>query len=151
MLSFFVALVPLLAIALTGRGEQADDEPEVSTRDAIRGALSHPSYLLLTAGFFVCGFHIAFVTTHLPPYLHDLGFSGSLAAWAVALIGLFNVIGAYTAGRARRAHEQAAAAERHLLLARGRVPAVRGAPDLDADACSCSAPCSACCGCRPCR
>jgi MFS family permease len=98
MLSFFVALVPLLAVALTGRGEQADDEPEVSTRDALLGALSHPSYLLLTAGFFVCGFHIAFVTTHLPPYLHDLGFSGSLAAWAVALIGLFNVIGAYTAG-----------------------------------------------------
>ena len=99
MLSFFVALVPLLAIALTGRGEDADaQEPEVSTRDAIRGAFGHPSYVLLTAGFFVCGFHIAFVTTHLPPYLGDLGFSASLAAWSVALIGLFNVIGAYTAG-----------------------------------------------------
>jgi MFS family permease len=98
MLAFFVMLVPLLATALTGRGEGAQDEPEVSTREALRGAMSHPSYLLLTAGFFVCGFHIAFVTTHLPPYLHDLGFSGSLAAWSVALIGLFNVIGAYTAG-----------------------------------------------------
>src|SRR5215211_6239558 len=99
MLSFFVALVPLLAIALTGRGEDAEaDEPEVSTREAIRGAFGHTSYVLLTAGFFVCGFHIAFVTTHLPPYLHDLGFSPSLAAWSVALIGLFNVIGAYTAG-----------------------------------------------------
>jgi predicted MFS family arabinose efflux permease len=99
LLSGSVALVPLLAIALTGRGAQdAEAEPEVSTREALRGALSHPSYLLLTAGFFVCGFHIAFVTTHLPPYLGDLGFSGSLAAWAVALIGLFNVIGAYTAG-----------------------------------------------------
>src|SRR5688500_7002405 len=97
LLSGFVALVPLLALALTGRGEQSD-EPEGSTREAIRGALSHPSYLLLTAGFFVCGFHIAFVTTHLPPYLGDLGFSASLAAWSVALIGLFNVIGAYTAG-----------------------------------------------------
>jgi predicted MFS family arabinose efflux permease len=98
LLSAFVALVPLLATALTGRGEGADDEPEVSTREAIRGALAHPSYLLLTAGFFVCGFHIAFITTHLPPYLGDLGFSGGLAAWSVALIGLFNVIGAYTAG-----------------------------------------------------
>ena len=98
MLSGFVALVPLLALALTGRGEDTDDEPEVSTRDALRGAMAHPSYLLLTAGFFVCGFHIAFVTTHLPPYLGDLGFSASLAAWSVALIGLFNVIGAYTAG-----------------------------------------------------
>jgi MFS family permease len=98
MLSFFVALVPLLATALTGRGEDVDAEPAVSTREALRGAMSHPSYLLLTAGFFVCGFHIAFVTTHLPPYLHDLGFGGTLAAWSVALIGLFNVIGAYTAG-----------------------------------------------------
>ena len=99
LLSFFVALVPLLATALTGRGDDAaDPEPEVSTREAIRGAFGHRSYVLLTAGFFVCGFHIAFVTTHLPPYLGDLGFSASLAAWSVALIGLFNVIGAYTAG-----------------------------------------------------
>jgi MFS family permease len=98
LLSGFVALVPLLALALTGQGDEDETEPEVSTREAIRGAMSHPSYLLLTAGFFVCGFHIAFVTTHLPPYLGDLGFSPSLAAWAVALIGLFNVIGAYTAG-----------------------------------------------------
>lgn len=100
LLSCFVALVPLLAGALTGRGDQAerDAEPEVSTRQAIRGALGHPSYLLLTCGFFVCGFHVAFITVHLPPYLTDLGFSAGLAAWALALIGLFNVIGAYSAG-----------------------------------------------------
>ena len=98
LLSGFVALVPLLAIALTGRGDDVGEEPEVSTVAAIRGALAHPSYLMLTCGFFVCGFHIGFITTHLPPYLTDLGFSGSLAAWSLALIGLFNVIGAYTAG-----------------------------------------------------
>ena len=99
LLSTFVALVPLLALALTGRGEdELDGEPEVSARQAIRAALAHPSYVLLTCGFFVCGFHIAFISTHLPPYLTDLGFSASLAAWALALIGLFNVIGAYSAG-----------------------------------------------------
>jgi predicted MFS family arabinose efflux permease len=98
LLSCFVALVPLLALALTGRGEELDSEPDVSARQAIRGALGHPSYVLLTCGFFVCGFHIAFISTHLPPYLTDLGFSGGLAAWALALIGLFNVIGAYSAG-----------------------------------------------------
>ena len=100
LLSGFVALVPLLASALTGRGseEELAGEPEVSTRQAIRGALAHPSYVLLTCGFFVCGFHIAFISTHLPPYLTDLGFSGGLAAWALALIGLFNVIGAYSSG-----------------------------------------------------
>ena len=99
LLSGAVAIVPLLALALTGRGDDVDDdEPEVSTTQAIRAALAHPSYLMLTCGFFVCGFHIGFITTHLPPYLTDLGFSGSLAAWALALIGLFNVIGAYSAG-----------------------------------------------------
>jgi MFS family permease len=82
LLSCFVALVPLLAGALTGRGseEERDAEPEMSTAGAIRGALSHPSYLLLASGFFVCGFHVAFITTHLPPYLTDLGFSAGLAA-----------------------------------------------------------------------
>jgi predicted MFS family arabinose efflux permease len=54
--------------------------------------------MMLTAGFFVCGFHIAFISTHFPPYLTDLGLSTSLAAWALGLIGLFNVIGAYSAG-----------------------------------------------------
>jgi predicted MFS family arabinose efflux permease len=100
LLSGFVALVPLLATALTGRGdpEELDGEPELPARAAIRAALAHPSYVLLTCGFFVCGFHIAFISTHLPPYLTDLGFSGGLAAWALALIGLFNVIGAYSAG-----------------------------------------------------
>ena len=101
LLSGFVAFVPLLAIALSGRGldeEGLTGEPDVSARAAIRGALAHPSYVLLTCGFFVCGFHIAFISTHLPPYLTDLGFSGGLAAWSLALIGLFNVIGAYSAG-----------------------------------------------------
>ena len=99
LLSGCVALVPLLALALTGRGEEAGEEDaDVSAGTAIRAALAHPSYVLLTAGFFVCGFHVAFIATHLPPYLTDLGFSGGLAAWSLALIGLFNVIGAYSAG-----------------------------------------------------
>jgi predicted MFS family arabinose efflux permease len=99
LLSGFVALVPLLAASLTGRGDE--EEAGVggeSARNALRAAFSHPSYLLLTSGFFVCGFHIAFISTHLPPYLTDLGLSTSLAAWALSLIGLFNVVGAYSAG-----------------------------------------------------
>jgi MFS family permease len=97
-LSAFVAIVPILAAALSGRGEADEDGAEVSSRAALRAAVGHPSYMLLTCGFFVCGFHIAFISTHLPPYLTDLGLSHSLAAWALALIGLFNVIGAYSAG-----------------------------------------------------
>ena len=99
LLGGFVALVPILACALSGdSGEESADEPGESASLALRRAFSHPSYLLLTSGFFVCGFHIAFISTHLPPYLTDLGLGTSLAAWALGLIGLFNVIGAYSAG-----------------------------------------------------
>src|ERR671919_1046510 len=76
LLAGFVALVPILAGSLSGRGENDETETEVSTREALGIALRHPSYLLLTAGFFVCGFHIAFISTHLPPYLTDRGMSG---------------------------------------------------------------------------
>jgi MFS family permease len=100
LLAGFVALVPILAGSLTGRGaaEHEAVEASESTRSALRRALAHPSYVLLTSGFFVCGFHIAFISTHLPPYLTDLGISTGLAAWALGLIGLFNVIGVYSAG-----------------------------------------------------
>ena len=153
LLSGFVALVPLLALALTGRGDEdeLDAEPEVSARQAIRAALAHPSYLLLTCGFFVCGFHIAFISTHLPPYLTDLGFSGSLAAWSLALIGLFNVIGAYSAGVLGGIHSK------RLLLSGiyfGRAVAVRAVPrraDHAVRRARSSPPSWACCGCRPCR
>jgi MFS family permease len=93
-----VAFIPVLARALSGDDGTAATEPREPSSVAVRSALSHPSYLLLTSGFFVCGFHIAFVTTHLPPYLTELGLGTALAAWALALIGLFNVVGAYMAG-----------------------------------------------------
>jgi MFS family permease len=100
LLAGFVALVPLLAGSLSGRGAAESDATDAheSTATALRRAIAHPSYVLLTSGFFVCGFHIAFISTHLPPYLTDLGISTGLAAWALGLIGLFNVIGAYSAG-----------------------------------------------------
>ena len=97
LLAGFVALVPILAGALSGRGEEPD-EPPIGTGAALRAAFAHPSYVLLTCGFFVCGFHIAFISTHLPAYLGDLGLSTTLAAWALGLIGLFNIVGAYSAG-----------------------------------------------------
>jgi predicted MFS family arabinose efflux permease len=100
LLSCVLLLVPLLACSLTGRGDDADDPgtEKLSARGALRAAAAHPSYLLLTSGFFVCGFHIAFITTHLPAYLTDQGLSKGLAAWSLSLIGLFNVIGAYSSG-----------------------------------------------------
>jgi predicted MFS family arabinose efflux permease len=73
-------------------------ETQLSMSQAIGKAFGHRSYILLTSGFFVCGFQIAFVTVHLPPYLKQNGISPEFAGIAMAAIGLFNVIGSYTAG-----------------------------------------------------
>lgn len=65
---------------------------------ALREALTHPSYQLLTAGYFVCGFQLAFIGVHLPSYLKDHQLAPQVATTALALIGLFNVLGTYTVG-----------------------------------------------------
>jgi MFS family permease len=64
---------------------------------AIREAREHSGYWL-NAGFFVCGFHVAFVATHLPAYLADEGLPPSVSAWSLAMIGLFNIFGSYMFG-----------------------------------------------------
>ncbi|MDE2400490.1 MAG: MFS transporter [Burkholderiales bacterium] len=69
-----------------------------SAWDALREALGHPSYLLLTGGYFVCGFQLAFIGVHLPSYLKDHNLPPQVATTALALIGLFNVVGTYAAG-----------------------------------------------------
>ncbi|MEH6472919.1 MAG: MFS transporter [Halopseudomonas sp.] len=69
-----------------------------SMRAALKEALGHRSFLLLTFGFFVCGFHVAFITAHMPAFLFDAGFDPKIGAWSIALIGLCNVFGAYIAG-----------------------------------------------------
>ena len=66
--------------------------------EAIAMAFGNRSFLLLTAGFFVCGFHLAFISVHLPPYLAEHGISKEIAGLAMGGIGLFNVIGAYASG-----------------------------------------------------
>jgi predicted MFS family arabinose efflux permease len=65
---------------------------------ALSEASRHSGFLYLTAGFFVCGWHLAFIAVHLPAYLADGGIGAGVAAWCLALVGLFNVIGSYTAG-----------------------------------------------------
>ena len=65
---------------------------------AMREALGHRGYMLLTLGFFVCGFQVVFVGVHLPAYLADKGMAPHVAVTALALVGLFNIVGTYTAG-----------------------------------------------------
>ena len=61
-------------------------------------ALSYPSFLLLMAGYFVCGFQVVFIGVHMPAYLKDHGLAPQVASYALALIGLFNIVGTYVAG-----------------------------------------------------
>ena len=65
---------------------------------ALSEALRYPSFLWLMAGYFVCGFQVVFIGVHLPSYLKDHGLAPQVASFALALIGLFNVIGTYASG-----------------------------------------------------
>jgi predicted MFS family arabinose efflux permease len=71
---------------------------EQSIVQALREAFKYRSFQLLMAGYFVCGFQVVFIGVHMPSYLKDNGLSPQVASYALALIGLFNVIGTYAAG-----------------------------------------------------
>lgn len=70
----------------------------VGTREAIAVALRNRSYLLLAAGFFVCGFHVAFLATHLPGVVASCGLPEQWAGWSLAMLGLFNIVGSVAMG-----------------------------------------------------
>ena len=102
-------LVPLLAIPLRGNASNArmpDTNAKQTAAEALKEALSHKSYLFLTAGFFVCGFQVAFITTHFPAYISDIGVDKHYAVWGLALIGFFNIIGSLGAGILGQTHSK---------------------------------------------
>lgn len=94
------ALMVPLAIGIAGRPNvvEATNIPAQSFKEALREAGGHSGFWLLTAGFFVCGFHVAFIGTHLPAFLSDKGLDLFIGARALSLIGLFNIIGSYVFG-----------------------------------------------------
>jgi MFS family permease len=73
-------------------------KPQQSIVGALREAFTYPSFQLLMAGYFVCGFQVVFIGIHMPSYLKDQGLTPNVATTALALIGLFNVFGTYAAG-----------------------------------------------------
>ena len=95
-----LAILPL-AFLLPGspavRGETAARQ---TLPAALREAAGHGGYVLLTVGFFVCGFHVAFITVHFPAYVRDLGLPAAVGAGAIAVIGLFNILGSFASGAA---------------------------------------------------
>jgi MFS family permease len=101
VLSFAVLLIAPLAIGLREPGFGGGAVParrEQTIVQALREAFKYPSFQLLMAGYFVCGFQVVFIGVHMPSYLKDKGLSPQVASYALALIGLFNVFGTYIAG-----------------------------------------------------
>jgi MFS family permease len=101
VLSGAVLLIAPVALGLREHGfagGTATAPREQSIVQALREALKYPSFQLLMAGYFVCGFQVVFIGVHMPSYLKDKGLSPQVAGYALALIGLFNVFGTYIAG-----------------------------------------------------
>lgn len=100
-LAVAVLLIAPLAFGLREPGFGAGSVPakrEQTVMQALREAFRYPSFQLLMAGYFVCGFQVVFIGVHMPSYLKDKGLSPQVASYALALIGLFNVFGTYIAG-----------------------------------------------------
>ncbi len=76
----------------------AQAAPRLGTRAAIKQAIADPSYRLLATGFFVCGFHVAFLGTHLPGVVAACGLTPEVGAWSLAMLGLFNIVGSVGIG-----------------------------------------------------
>ena len=102
LLAFMIALFVGLCLSFFVRSpslEQTIEKPNTqSTTEAIKEAFGSKSYILLVSGFFVCGFHITLVGTHVPTYVIDRGLESWTAAAILSLIGLFNIFGSLTSG-----------------------------------------------------
>lgn len=108
VLACFSLLILLLAWPLferKSRARQNAPEPSASAPEKEQGmwaslaqAMRHRAFLMLSLGYFVCGFQILFISVHLPSYLQDSGIPASAGSTALALIGLFNILGSYLAG-----------------------------------------------------
>lgn len=99
-LALLALLIVLLAFGLRepGFGSGAALQREQTVAQALREAWSTPSFVLLTAGYFVCGFQVMFIGVHMPSYLKDFGMAPQVASYSLALVGLFNIFGTYLAG-----------------------------------------------------
>ncbi|MFJ5487394.1 MFS transporter [Hansschlegelia beijingensis] len=99
--ALMLLVVPLSLPLATRAAQPGPSGPAASSQSigqALGEAFRTPSYWLLVIGFFTCGFHLAFVTAHLPPFLLDKHISASVGGWTLALIGLFNIAGSLGSG-----------------------------------------------------
>ena len=90
-----IPLAFVLPNATAAKGEPVTDQ---TLGEALTEARGHRGYLLLTSGFFVCGFHVSFIVVHFPAFVQDLELAASVGAIALSLIGAFNIIGSFSSG-----------------------------------------------------
>ncbi|NNG03554.1 MAG: MFS transporter [Inquilinus sp.] len=93
-----LVIVPLAFLLPADKGGGTMAAAEQTIGAALREAIGHSGYVLLTVGFFVCGFHVAFITVHFPAYVKDLGLGAQVGAYAIAMVGLFNIAGSFLSG-----------------------------------------------------
>ncbi|MCP4297712.1 MAG: MFS transporter [Proteobacteria bacterium] len=102
----FLFIIPPLIFIARVSAPTAKEGPGGGFRHAITAAFSDRSYVLLFSGFFVCGFHVAFIGTHLPAYITDKGLSPLIGAWSLGLIGMFNIAGSFLSGWSGQKHSK---------------------------------------------
>ena len=101
ILGFLILLALPAVFVLKGNSNAlaaASGAKHLSARDAVGQALALPSFRLLSLGFFVCGFHVAFLATHLPGVVAACGLPPEVGGWSLAMIGLFNIVGSLAMG-----------------------------------------------------
>ncbi len=91
-------MAPLSGALFERISPAAPGEPHLGLRAVLAEAFAHRGFWLLSLGFFVCGFHVVFIATHLPAYLVDRGLGPRTGAIVLALVGLFNIAGSYFSG-----------------------------------------------------
>jgi predicted MFS family arabinose efflux permease len=110
LIAVTLLLIPL-AWPIRGKPAAAQSGAVLQTMtEALKEAAAHPSYWLLTAGFFVCGFHVAFIMVHLPAFAADQNLPDWVGPYALSAVGIANIIGTYLAGQSGRFIDK-----RHLL------------------------------------
>ncbi len=91
-------VIPLAFVLPNVQAPKSEMMQDQSLLQAMREASGHRGFVLLTVGFFVCGFHVAFITVHFPAYVSDLGLDPAVGATALALVGFFNIAGSFGSG-----------------------------------------------------
>ncbi|MFA0073441.1 MFS transporter [Vibrio cyclitrophicus] len=92
---FMISFALFMRAPKVASNKQAQAEENQTLKEAMSEAFAHKGYWLIHAGFFVCGFHVMFIATHLPSYLADKDLPASSAAMALAYVGIFNIFGSY--------------------------------------------------------